>query len=335
MVLITAGAAAQQQLHLVYERPSLDRWMYPFNSQPGNEGSAPVFGAILVPGFDDRDGQFLVGFDTAAQVATGRQLSRYQIQSIRLVLHVSVDQQAFYDPSFDSVKSLYPTTDPEYAPDSDPGRPMEVFGAGYRNGWSSAGFAENSPFGGAPIVPPAEGARNVFAAAVSDCGSAVDISRQIRERFDWAPMAVGACPSVNAGDLIPQGAEVDFDLDLSNPETVAYLQRSLSEGRLRLIVSSLEPASGGPGGGTGSPTYPAFYTKENALSQPLGYSPRLELTLNVFSAADFNLDGFVDGIDYDLFNNAFEAGETAADYNNDCFVDGIDYDLFNNAFEGG
>jgi hypothetical protein len=51
--------------------------------------------------------------------------------------------------------------------------------------------------------------------------------------------------------------------------------------------------------------------------------------------ADYNGDGFVDGIDYDQFNNDFEAGNIAADYNGDGFVDGIDYDQFNNDFEAG
>jgi hypothetical protein len=50
---------------------------------------------------------------------------------------------------------------------------------------------------------------------------------------------------------------------------------------------------------------------------------------------DFNNDGFLDGIDYDLFMAAFEAGLPNADYNADQFVDGIDYDSFANDFEGG
>ena len=54
---------------------------------------------------------------------------------------------------------------------------------------------------------------------------------------------------------------------------------------------------------------------------------------------DINCDGFVDGIDYDLFNNAFESPDLGqqilADYNGDGFVDGIDSDAFNNAFETG
>jgi hypothetical protein len=55
--------------------------------------------------------------------------------------------------------------------------------------------------------------------------------------------------------------------------------------------------------------------------------------------ADYNCDGFVDGIDYDQFNNDFESTDPVqqmnADYNSDGFVDGIDYDLFNNDFEVG
>jgi hypothetical protein len=50
---------------------------------------------------------------------------------------------------------------------------------------------------------------------------------------------------------------------------------------------------------------------------------------------DFNLDGFVDGIDYDQFVNAFEAAFETADFNIDGFVDGIDYDQFMPYFEAG
>jgi hypothetical protein len=60
-----------------------------------------------------------------------------------------------------------------------------------------------------------------------------------------------------------------------------------------------------------------------------------DIVLKQGCAADINKDGFVDGIDYDQFNNMFEAGNIGADYNGDCFVDGIDYDTFNNDFETG
>jgi acid phosphatase len=69
----------------------------------------------------------------------------------------------------------------------------------------------------------------------------------------------------------------------------------------------------------------------------VGDRPILEIVYELGPAcpADYNHDGFVDGIDSDQFNNAFEAGSGAADFNGDGFVDGIDYDSFMNAFEAG
>ena len=58
-----------------------------------------------------------------------------------------------------------------------------------------------------------------------------------------------------------------------------------------------------------------------------------------FCHPDYNHDGFMDGLDYDLFMADFESYDPAqnirADYNGDGFVDGIDYDQFNIHFEAG
>ncbi|MCC6230808.1 MAG: hypothetical protein IT432_16470 [Phycisphaerales bacterium] len=51
--------------------------------------------------------------------------------------------------------------------------------------------------------------------------------------------------------------------------------------------------------------------------------------------ADFNGDGFVNALDYDLFASAFEAGDMAADIDGNTFVNGLDYDMFASAFESG
>jgi hypothetical protein len=51
--------------------------------------------------------------------------------------------------------------------------------------------------------------------------------------------------------------------------------------------------------------------------------------------ADFDGDGFVTGIDYDLYVAAFEAGEMSADFDGDGFITGIDFDLYVSAFEAG
>ena len=51
--------------------------------------------------------------------------------------------------------------------------------------------------------------------------------------------------------------------------------------------------------------------------------------------ADFDRDGFVTGIDFDLFVQAFEAGDLSADFDQDGFVTGVDFDLFVLVFEKG
>ena len=50
---------------------------------------------------------------------------------------------------------------------------------------------------------------------------------------------------------------------------------------------------------------------------------------------DFDGDGFVTGLDFDLFVAAFEAGEVTADFDGDGFLTGLDYDQFVGAYEAG
>ena len=57
--------------------------------------------------------------------------------------------------------------------------------------------------------------------------------------------------------------------------------------------------------------------------------------MRVGNPADFDGDGFITGIDFDLFVEAFEAGDAAADFDQDCFITGIDFDEFVAAFEHG
>jgi hypothetical protein len=51
--------------------------------------------------------------------------------------------------------------------------------------------------------------------------------------------------------------------------------------------------------------------------------------------SDFDFDGFVTGIDYDLYVQSFEAGGIASDFDGDGFITGIDFDLYVAAFEAG
>ena len=89
---LSIGAQAQPFTGML-NRPSLDRWMYPFNSQPGTEATAPIFAAIRQAGFDDRDGQCLLGFATSPIVPTGAGPLRYIVHSARISIVVSAGGQ--------------------------------------------------------------------------------------------------------------------------------------------------------------------------------------------------------------------------------------------------
>jgi hypothetical protein len=330
--LVFGVAAGAQTIDVSFSRPTLDRWMYPFNFSRGGEATAPIFGAILQPGFDDRDSQMLLGFRTETSspaVPAGLGVGSYRIVSARLTVTVANDLEARYDPTFDSFTSLLPEGDSRRTVDADLGRPTEVFACGYRNGWTPETFLESSTFGGTPVVEPAEGARNVFAATVDEQGVVTDVSRQVRQGFDAMPLAIGAT-NLTPGDLIPAGTVFTFDLPTCDPAVRRALADGLNRGRVNLMVTTLEPAQGGPGGGQGDRTYPVFYTKENPVNLPA----TLTLSVRVGNPADFNQDGFVDFFDYGDFVAAFEAGSADADFNQDCFLDFFDYDGFVAAFEG-
>jgi hypothetical protein len=81
---------------------------------------------------------------------------------------------------------------------------------------------------------------------------------------------------------------------------------------------------------SGNMKWTALVVKGGA--KPVDLEPATKVTPCL---ADMNGDGFTDGIDYDFFNMAFEAGSAAADVNGDGFTDGIDYDTFNRVFEQG
>lgn len=340
--MVAGTTATAQNFDFTYSGASLDRWWYPFNSQVGVEASAPVFGAILQTGFDDRDGQFVLAFDTAGQIPSGNDPSSYAIDRMRLTVYVSVNYQFNYDPTWDSVTTLYADGDPEQTSDADIGKPVEMFAAGYRNGITALTLTETTPHSNLPPFPPMSGVRSVYPTILDAQGNAtVDISQQVREKFEAMPLAIGMDIRENglsAGADVPEGTPLSFDVDFGMPGAREHFQRALSQGRIVLVVTSLAPASGGPGGGTGTPRYPAFYTKENALVPFLGYRTTLEIGFGGACppcAADFDNNGGVDGGDLAEFVAAYEAGSACADVDQNGGVDGGDLGAFFIAFEAG
>ncbi|HMO67012.1 MAG TPA: hypothetical protein PKE47_17630, partial [Verrucomicrobiota bacterium] len=175
-LLLALPARAQPFDHRPAQ-PTLDRWMYFIGDFDGQRPAASTFGAFD-PRFDTRDAQFLLGWDTGAAIATNAGPARYLLRRARLTLTVTQGGRFEYDPTHDAY-TTYATNQANYTPDLDPGRPAELYGAGFRNGFTAAGFLENSPYG--PVNPITSsnisiGTRNAFAAMFDTNRLPVDVS---------------------------------------------------------------------------------------------------------------------------------------------------------------
>ncbi|MBN8246194.1 MAG: hypothetical protein J0L84_01980 [Verrucomicrobia bacterium] len=293
------------EFRLAPPAPSLDRWVYPFGDFGGDRPVAPTF-ASFDPRFDTRDAQALFGWDTASQLATNSGPDRYLIRRVRIGLTIQADQKFVYDPSFDPFQTFL-TNHPAAVPDSDPGRPVELYGAGYRNGFSDETWTETSPFGAVyPITSTniALGTRNVFAAMHGEDGRLMDVSNNVGQYnaawthapFEVRPWALGLTTNAGVGELVPAGARFVFEVDLADPQVAGYFQAALDSGRLRVVVSSLSPAiqitPGGIGGG-GNGDYPQWVTRENLLFDGPD-APSLEMEGTLVGDDDTDQDGHPD-----------------------------------------
>jgi hypothetical protein len=104
----------------------------------------------------------------------------------------------------------------------------------------------------------------------------------------------------------------------------------------------IPPGTYGPvNGQTVTRTIPDIYgewtfTVQDAAGGDFGHVGWWSITFNNVSCpADFDHDGFVTGLDFDLYVAAFEAGDMSADFDGDAFVTGLDFDLYVQAFEAG
>lgn len=279
-------------------QPTLDKLMYPFAPDGGTRGIAYTFGSFDSR-FDTRDAQVLLGWDLAGSgVPAGLKPSRYLVRSLRISVQVVSDFSFEYDPTHD-VAWTYATNAPGYVKDADLGRPAEIFGAAFRNGFASETFKETSPFGFVGSFTASNIAiqsRNAYAAAFGAEGGLIDVANNVGQvnpaytngTFEIAPWAVGRARDVEPGQRVPFGTWLDFDLDLADPLVAGYVQSGLSEGRLRFFLTSLHPAAQSGFGGGGA--YPYWSLRENLLGDP----PRLEVMGTAVMDADADGNGLPD-----------------------------------------
>ena len=334
-----AALASVPPISADFATPDQDRWMYPFNFAAGAETRASLFAALRVPGFDDRDSEMIVGFDVRGAIPSDAGRLRYKILKAELSVFVENDLAFSYDPTPDPLASSYATTDPEFVADSDLSKPIEVWPLGFRGGFDTQSWQENSPFCTCNPITNAEGVRFAYPALLDNFQQPTDMSRQVRQKLPGSPITVGRLfdatnNELTPGALVPQGTRVRFNLLEGNSNTYVYLQNAMNKGVLLLSVATLEPTSGGPGGGTGGVTYPRIYTKENPTAQALGLAPQLSLTVAYTCDADFNGDDAVDDADFQIFVVAYnELLDARADLNLDGVTDDADFSLFSVAYD--
>lgn len=272
LVLCTAGAA--DSITASWDTPVLDRWMYPFNPTPGTRILSSTFGATGDPSFDNRDGQMLIGFMLDDQVPPGQGSSQYEVHWAQITIQVSNHLIVHYDNTSDPYQTFLPEDDPEWFPDDDIGEPFELFGAGYRNGYTPGTFAENSPY--SESGPSGQYIRNVYAADVNADGEQVDVSNNVDERFNPTPWAVGIIDTLTPGELIPAESEVVFDINIDDPAIAASLQEALDTGYLAAVLSSLTRVEQQGG------NFPLFYNREHPdVIFNFVSAARLELSVDI------------------------------------------------------
>ncbi|HMN97079.1 MAG TPA: hypothetical protein PKC43_11450 [Phycisphaerales bacterium] len=321
-IALLTGAAAAGPIITVLPQPALDQWVYPFASNPGGGFFASVFSSKLPGGFgtdfDNRDGQALVAFDVGGLLTPELIDQGYSVVEVTLTMRTNTDLTFQYDPTPDSYRSWLQPDDPDYEADLDPGRPVEVFGAGFRWGFSAQNYVETTPF--SPFGPFGQGIRTAYPIAGDSAAPGLDVSNNVSLEFDPTAFAVGIIPSLNPGEYVPIDTDIEFTLDLDDPFVREYVDAAFDEGRLFLIVASLFVTEQ-----QGSGTFPSFYTKENPfVTLGLQSAGRLTVTLaQAGNPADLNGDGVVDGADLGILLGAWGTAGPG-DLNGDGIVDGAD-----------
>jgi hypothetical protein len=360
LLALAAGQAFASPTYTVDTlSPSLDRWMYPFGDFAGTRTTAPTY-TTLFSGytiFDDRDAEFLIGFNTSGLVPTGFAPFQYRVSgmTVRTTCAVADSTASFvYDPTLDPVSTYFDpgdatatpprAADPLRTDDADAGRPVELFGVAYRGGYTAATWTESSPFGpGAP----APRTRYAYPIDFDGAGAQRDASNNVTDRFDTSPLAVAHAfaadgTPMNAGETVLDGAQLRFQPTLGDAGGLGYVQQSLSAGRLNLIVSGLHPATAF---GAGPVSYPVFRTRESLL----GPSSAVSMTVSVCLAdigstgGVFLSDGQFDNNDFVVFIDRFFAGDmgvadigaTGGVYGRDGVLDNNDFIVFIDAFFAG
>lgn len=353
---IAAGFFASNALAQTYDfsMPSDDRWQYPFNFSGGARPTASVFtslgtGVPSFSNFNDRDGAFIIAWNTGALIPPGAGAGNYAISSIRVTLRsepgatwipdATSDEWYTFDFNNDTFingdgipRGQPGDTDGE-SDDSDPGRGIELFGAGFGPFYTAVSWTENSAYVGG--TDQANAPRDPFPMVFQDgttdvlhCEDSIsgrhnqNIANPVG-RFTPTPWALGIPVNyVPNAQTVPFDVTFDLNLDLSGGRVRQYFQEQLNAGRVIVYVTALtETVMGGTVGGV-----PSFYNKEGLGLHPEARAPKLTITLAEQIPGDLDSNGCVDLRDLATLLSNFGTGSGAELADGDTDGDG-DVDL--------
>ena len=309
----------------------LARWMYPFNGNPAARTTVNVFGALgNTPTFDSRDAQTLLGWKTT--IPTGLGADNYLIRRARVTLTLA-NTNYTYTGTLRDYRTYFPTNDPRYLSSSNSSSPVELFGAGFRGGftnqanafvpYAATNYPQAGPFFGTTPPPGIYSSnRAAYAAGFDTNGLLVDVSNNVGDNgtngpvavevpnpFEVAPFGVGQTTSVGFGQLMPVGSQLTFDLNLNDPQIYRYVQIGLNDGNLSFVLCSLVNASL-----TGPASYPIFYSPFSSIADERYEYPLVDLEGAIVRPA---LDSDSDGLPDDWENFYFGSLSNSANNNAD------------------
>lgn len=334
---LSISAAAQ-----VYDfnTPVDDDWQYPFNSLPGTRPVASCFGSLGtgVPSFNDfndRDGIFVIAWDTSTQIDPNLGASAYNIQSVTITLtsesgatwdiDLTPDEWYTFDVDNDTLingdgipRGQPGDTDGE-SDDVDPGRPLELFGSGFGPVYTIDSWNENSAYVGGRNDAPAP--RDPYPFVWDPNGHVLHVEESVQGGFNDAfgvfnftptPWAIGVPVGYEPNQATaPFPVVFDVDLSLYGGRVRGYFQNQLNHGRVVVSVTALvDTVEGGVVG-----AQPSFFTKEGLSLEPGAKAPKLTIVLGPASIpGDVNQDGCVNISDLGvvLTNFGLSSGATLA-----------------------
>lgn len=274
----------------VTRNPTYDRWFYTFAMTGASAPIAPTYATDDLR-FDERDSQAYFAFVLTNEIPAGLGVENYEILSCRFVATMQSSTEAIaYDSTPDAWTSYLAPTSQSYTADADAGRPVDLYGAGWRYDYTPWTFKDNGPYSTPPPDfqnPEVKGKRTAYPLGLRN-GELVDVSNNLdlqhdgADGFDPIPFAVGKA-ALNEGDQIPEDTAFTFDVNVADTNVQAYLAQALDDGILALILSSLHYATEARDGG-----YPYWYQNERVDGMPA----TLEITYKVKGPVSLGADSF-------------------------------------------